>query len=264
MSGSDLAARLVAARDPTAAALPHDPPGMPRDLPGAYAVQAAVVRLAAGGRLGHPWGWKIALANPAAQRWHKVGQPVSGRMFRGGLLQSPARLPAGRYRPCLIEPEIAFTLARDLPPRTRAYVLDEVRAAVGTLHPAMEIAASAFGEERWYDAPLPAMVADNVSHAGLVLGEGRRDFQTAELATLRVEVWVDGKRHGVGSGANALGNPLAALAWLANDLSRRGQGLAQGEVVTTGLLTPFVKLLPGQRAEAFYGRFGACRVTLDA
>jgi len=264
MADGDLAARLLRARDPAEAPLAPDAAGMPRDLAGAYGVQAALVRLTAAGRLGHPWGWKIALASPAAQRWHGVAEPVSGRMFRGGILQSPARLPASRYRPCLIEPEIAFTLGRALPPRTRTYGLDEVRAAVATLHPAMEIAASAYGEERWYDAPLPAMVADNVSHAGLILGEGRRDFDSGELGSLRVEVWVDGRRHGIGSGGNALGNPLAALTWLANDLSRRGQGLGPGEVVTTGLLTPFVKLMPGQRAEAFYGRFGACRVRLDA
>lgn len=264
MSESDLAARLVAARDPRAPALVPDAPGMPRDLRGAQALQRRVVALTAQGRLGEPWGWKIAVASPAAQRWHKVAEPVAGRMFRGGLMTSPARLPAGRYRPCLVEPEIAFVLGRDLPPRGRTYALDEVRAAVATLHPAMEIAASAFGEERWYDAPLPAMVADNASHAGLVLGEGRRDFAAAELADLRVEVFVDGLRHGTGSGANALGNPLAALTWLANHLSRLGQGLRQGEPVTTGLLAPFVRLRPGGRAEAFYGRFGACRVRLDA
>lgn len=263
MNEQELAARLVAARAPGSPPVAHDAPGMPRDLAGAYAVQRAAVRLMAEGRLGEPWGWKIAAASAASQRWHKVSEPVAGRMFRGSLMTSPARLPAGRYRPCLVEPEIAFLLGRDLPPRGRPYALAEVRAAVATLHPAMEIASSAFGEERWYDAPLPAMVADNASHAGLVLGEGRRDFAAEELPALRVEVYVDGLRHGVGSGANALGNPLAALTWLANHLSRQGLGLRQGEAVTTGLLAPFVRLMPGGRAEAFYGRFGACRVRLD-
>ncbi len=260
----DLAARLVQARVPANAPLLPDAAELPRDLPLAYRLQEAVVRQTAAGGAGHPWGWKIALASQAAQRWHGVTQPVRGRMFAGGLRQSPARLPAGRYRPCLIEPEIAFTLGRELPPRTRTYSLAEVTAAVATLHPAMEIASSAYGETRWYDAPLGAMVADNVSHAGLILGEGRRDFARFDLTALRVEVWVDGRRHGVGSSANALGNPLLSLTWLANSLSRDGQGLRQGEVVTTGLLTPYVELKPGQRAAAFYGPFGSCRVQLDA
>jgi 2-keto-4-pentenoate hydratase len=183
-------------------------------------------------------------------------------MFAGGLMQSPAKLPAGRYRPCLVEPEIAFTLGRELPPRAKPYAPAEVAAAVATCHPAMEIAASAYGDTDWRRAPLGASVADNIAHAGLVLGEGRRDFRRFDLAALRIDVWVDGKRHSTGQGANALGNPLFSLTWLVNSLSRDGLGLHPGEVVTTGLLTGLVVLEPGQRAEALYGPFGACRVSL--
>lgn len=262
-----LAARLVAARNPRAPALSPRDPALPPKLDEAYRVQDRVVRLTAAGgwgrAVGHPWGWKIAVASPAAQRWHRVDHPVRGRMFAGGLLQSPARLPAGRYRPCLIEPEIAFTLGRELPPRARPYDVGEVAAAVATLHPAMEIAASAYGERDWLAAPLGASVADNIAHAGLILGEGRGDFARFDLARLSVELWVDGRRHGEGLGANALGNPLRSLTWLVNDLARSGLGLHPGEVVTTGLLTPYVALQPGQRAEAFYGPFGACRVALE-
>jgi 2-keto-4-pentenoate hydratase len=261
-----LAARLVAARDPRAPAVSPRDPALPRRLDAAYRVQAEVVRqTSAGGwgrAVGRPWGWKVAAASPAAQRWHGIDHPIRGRMFEGGLLQSPARLPAGRYRPCLIEPEVAFTLGRELPPRARPYGVAEVAAAVATLHPAMEIAASAYGEHDWLAAPLGASVADNIAHAGLVLAEGRRDFARFDLAGLRVELWVDGRRHSVGQGANALGSPLLSLTWLANALARDGLGLRQGEVVTTGLLTGYVDLKPGQRAEAFYGPFGACRVSI--
>lgn len=268
-----LAARLVAARNPRAPALSPRDPALPRRLDEAYRVQDEVVRQTSAGGwgravgrpgLGRPWGWKVAAASPAAQRWHGIDHPIRGRMFEGGLLQSPARLPAGRYRPCLIEPEIAFTLGRELPPRARPYSPAEVAAAVATLHPAMEIAASAYGEHDWIAAPLGASVADNIAHAGLILAEGRRDFARFDLPGLRVELWVDGRRHSIGRGANALGSPLLSLTWLANSLGRDGLGLRPGEVVTTGLLTGYVDLKPGQRAEAFYGPFGACRVFAQA
>ena len=99
MESRELAARLVAARRPGAAPLAPDDAAMPRDLAAAYRVQDAVVRLTAAGGQGRPWGWKVAVASPAAQRWHKVAEPARGRMFAGGLRQSPARLPAGRWRP---------------------------------------------------------------------------------------------------------------------------------------------------------------------
>jgi len=266
MNREKIAARLVAARDPRAPAVSPEDAALPRSLAEAYRVQEAVVRrTAAGGwgrAVGRPWGWKVAAASVAAMRWHRIAEPIRGRMFAGGLLQSPAKLPAGRYRPCLIEPEIAFTLGRDLPPRARPYAPAEVAAGVATCHPAMEIAASAYGDKDWMRAPLGASVADNIAHAGLVLGEGRRDFGRYDLGALRVELWVDGKRHSVGQGANALGNPLFSLTWLLNSLCRDGLGLRQGEVVTTGLLTGVVALQPGQRAEAFYGPLGACRASL--
>lgn len=266
MARSSVAARLVAARDPRAKALAVDDKALPTTLAAAYRVQDEVVRLTSAGGWGRPvgrlWGWKVAAASAAAMRWHRIDEPIRGRMFAGGLMQSPAKLAAGRYRPCLVEPEIAFTLGRELPPRARPYSPAEVAAAVATCHPAMEIAASAFGDTDWVRAPLGASVADNIAHAGLVLGEGRRDFARFDLAGLRVEVWVDGKRHSIGQGANALGNPLHSLTWLANSLAREGLGLHPGETVTTGLLTKVVVLQPGQRAEAFYGPLGACRVSL--
>jgi 2-keto-4-pentenoate hydratase len=266
MARSPVAARLVAARDPRAKAIAVDDAQLPMTLAAAYRVQDEVVRLTSAGgwgrAVGRPWGWKVAAAGAAARRWHKIDEPIRGRMFAGGLMQSPARLPAGRYRPCLVEPEIAFTLGRELPPRAKPYAPAEVAAAVATCHPAMEIAASAFGDTDWVRAPLGASVADNIAHAGLVLGEGRRDFGRFDLAGLRIDVWVDGKRHSTGQGATALGNPLFSLTWLVNSLGRDGLGVHPGEVVTTGLLTGLVVLQPGQRAEAFYGPFGACRVSL--
>lgn len=272
MARTSVAERLVAARDPRSKAVPVDDAALPKTLAEAYRVQDEVVRLTAAGGwgravgrpvLGRPWGWKVAAASVGAMRWHKIGEPIRGRMFAGGLMQSPAKLPAGRYRPCLIEPEIAFTIGRELPPRAKPYTPAEVAAGVATCHPAMEIAASAYGDRDWAKAKLGPSVADNIAHAGLVLAEGRRDFGRFDLAALRVELYVDGKRHSVGQGANALGSPLYSLTWLLNSLCRDGLGLRQGEVVTTGLLTGVVALHPGQRAEAFYGPFGACRVSLE-
>ena len=47
---------------------------------------------------------------------------------------------------------------------------------------------------------------------------------------------VDGVEAGRGRGADVMGNPLEALAWLANALAERGRALGRGDIVLTGAL----------------------------
>ncbi len=252
--------RLFAGRDPRNAETAITPAEAPPDLAVAYREQALLVRrlCEAGGR--RPVGYKIGATSLRAQQFLGVREPFAGRVLAGGLYSSPARLPAGHLRFRLVEPEYAFTLARSLPARARAYGVAEVSEAIGTLHPAIEVVCSAYGAERWLKVGGRALVADNGAHGALVLGEGRRDWRHIDMARERVELRIDGKLAGTGDGTAALGHPLKALAWLATDLARRGQGLAAGEVVTTGVVTPFFLLDAGQVAVAQFGPLGACRV----
>lgn len=256
----DSAALLVAGRDPANAAVVLPAASCPATLEAAYRLQTRVVaRLQAAGR-GRPIGFKIGASSERAQRYLGLTEPFSGQVLAGGLHSSPARLPAQRFRFRLVEPEFAFVLARDLPPRNRRYSESEVAEAVGTLHPAIEIVASAYGKDAWHRMSARELVADNGVHGCLVLGEGRRDWRRFDLAAHRVELWIDGSPAGSGSGAAALGHPLTALTWLANQQSRAGRGLRAGEAVTTGVVTPFVFVEAGQRAAAEFGALGSCRV----
>jgi 2-oxo-3-hexenedioate decarboxylase/2-keto-4-pentenoate hydratase len=47
---------------------------------------------------------------------------------------------------------------------------------------------------------------------------------------------VGGKEAGRGTGADVLGHPAEALAWLANHLAIEGRGLHAGQIVLTGSL----------------------------
>ena len=58
-----------------------------------------------------------------------------------------------------------------------------------------------------------------------------------------------------------LGDPLASLCWLANDLARRGESLRAGDLVTTGCCTAVIEARPGDRVEADFGSFGRVAVT---
>lgn len=224
----------------------------PATLDEAYEVQAALIR--AWGAT--PRGYKIGCTSELAQQALGVAEPFAGRVLETGLLESPAVFAPADYIFHLLEPEFAFRLRDPLPPRGEPYGWEEVGAAVDLAYPAIEVVTSSYGAA-WSEVGAVQLVADNAAHALLVLGRGSAAWRDLDLATLRVELRIDGEPVTEGQGANALGHPLAALTWLANDRARRGRGLLAGEVVTTGVVTGLTDLRAGQAALADFGPLGS-------
>ena len=58
-----------------------------------------------------------------------------------------------------------------------------------------------------------------------------------------------------------MGDPVAAVAWLANTLSERGTFLDEGHIVLSGAITATIPVHPGDCFRAGFGGLGAlsCR-----
>ncbi|MFQ5774779.1 MAG: 2-keto-4-pentenoate hydratase [Kiloniellaceae bacterium] len=227
----------------------------PRDLAEAYGIQNAFVD-AMGGDLA---GFKIGATSRRAQDFLAVERPFFGCMSRAGVHASPATLSAGRFIFRLIEPEFAVRLGADLPPRAARYGRDQVAAAVAGVHPGFEVVTSAFGEA-WTEVGALALIADNGVHGAFVLGPGTDDWRALDLAAHGVTFRRNGREEGTGRGANALGHPLDALAWLAGQDVRGGRGLKAGDLVTTGVVTPFIYAEAGDDLVADFGALGEVRL----
>jgi 2-oxopent-4-enoate/cis-2-oxohex-4-enoate hydratase len=63
-----------------------------------------------------------------------------------------------------------------------------------------------------------------------------------------------------GSGAAALGNPLDAVAWLANTLAELGESLKAGDVVLSGSLAAMVPVAAGDSLGVSIEGIGDCSV----
>ncbi len=235
------------------AALPAD--CRPATLGEGYLIQDAYVSQA-GGPVA---GFKIGATSARAQDFLDCDGPFAGTVLARDLHDSPAVLPAGRFVFRLIEPEFAVTLGRDLPPRAAPYGAAEVAEAVASLHPAIEVVTC--GLEDWSRQGAPSLTADNGVNGALVLGPACRDWRHFDLPSHGVTLEVNGEAAGSGVGANALGSPLEALAWLANHQAGRGRALEAGHVVTTGVVTEFVELSAGDGAAAAFGPLGEVRVS---
>lgn len=107
----------------------------PKTRADGYAIQALLE-----GKSAKPlYGWKIAATSTAGQKHINVDGPLAGRLLAERAFPSGATLLFGANRMRVAEPEFAFKMGRDLKPRTASYTVDEVLAAVASLHPAIEI-----------------------------------------------------------------------------------------------------------------------------
>jgi 2-keto-4-pentenoate hydratase len=64
-----------------------------------------------------------------------------------------------------------------------------------------------------------------------------------------------------GTAAAALDHPMVPLTWLANELSRTGVGMKEGQMVSTGTLTGMLAPKPGETYVAEFGPFGSVTVS---
>ncbi|MCK6454323.1 MAG: fumarylacetoacetate hydrolase family protein [Alphaproteobacteria bacterium] len=219
-----------------------------------YRVQDAMAAIT-----GADAGYKIGCTSARAREIIRTDEPFAGRLSRGAIHRSPAALPASGFMLRGIECEFAFRLGRDLPPRAAAYGATDVAPAVAAVVPAIEIVESVF--EDWTRVGVASVIADNGGHGALVLGRETADWRGLDLERHAVTLSIDGKAVTAGTGAEALGGPLKALAWLATDRARRGDLLRAGQVVTTGTCAGFHVVAPGQEVRADFGVLG--QVTLS-
>ncbi|WP_375311805.1 hydratase [Bradyrhizobium sp. A5] len=219
----------------------------PQSRADGYAIQAALETQS----LGKLFGWKIAATSEAGQKHINVAGPLAGRIMSNTLIADGGTASMKGNEMRVGEPEFAFRMGRDLPPRGTPYSVDDVLAAVDTLHPAIEIPDSRFAD--FVGAGEAQLIADNACAHQFVLGTPTTaNWRAMDLVEERPQITLRGKNY-TGHGRNVLGDPRAALAWLANELRGLGLTLRAGEVVTTGTCHP---PLPIQASDYFAADFG--------
>ena len=222
-----------------------------------YAAQRALAAASGEGVV----GWKIAATSTAGQRHINVDGPIAGRLLASRVHASPCAVAFGANRMAVAEAEFAFVMGDDLPAREHAWSVDEVLAAVATLHPAIELPDSRFAD--FTRAGGAQLAADNACAHELVLGPATAaDWRSIDLAALPVTLAIDGQVATTGTGADALGDPRAALAWIANNHAAQGAALRAGDVVTTGVCGKPSAIAAGSRVVADLGPVGAAEAAL--
>lgn len=228
----------------------------------AYAVQDRFVALRAQER-GALAGYKIALATAAMQAFVGVGAPQAGRILHSTVQPSPGRVRAADFVRLIVEFEVGVKLADDLPAADAPFSRERVAAAVGAVMPALELAddrAADYGKLRTHPLDL---IADNTWNEGVVLGDGVEAWRGVDLGTVRGRAHVNGVLAGEGTGADALGHPLDAVAWVARHLASLGRGLLRGDIVITGSLVTSKFVQRGDRVSFSLDGLGSVQLDVE-
>ena len=205
-----------------------------------------------------PVGRKIGFTNRNIWPQYGATSPIWAHVYdrtlvvaeRGGATVSLR----GAARPRL-EPEIAFKLKSALPADVTEPA--QILQTVEWLAPSFEIVDCHFRD--WKFKPADA-AADFSFHWKLIVGTphqiGREEItEMAErICSCEVTLRQGDTIRDRGVGANALGHPATALAFLADTISRqpRFAPLTAGEIITTGTLTSALPIRPGEHWASEY------------
>ena len=233
------------------AALP--PELAPRDEAEGYEVQRALRDLLLP-QFGALVGYKIGCTSNVMQQYLNIPHPCSGSVFERTVHQSGVKLPASDFVNVGVECEIAVKLARDLAPGEGPFTAKWVAEAIEAYLPAIEVVDDRYVQ--WETLGAPTLVADDFFAAACVLGTAVPRREAPDLREVAGRALINGAEAGTGTGADVLGHPHNALAWLANHLASEGKGLHKGQLVLTGSLVKTVWLKPGDKVAMELGGLG--------
>jgi 2-oxopent-4-enoate/cis-2-oxohex-4-enoate hydratase len=201
-------------------------------------------------------GKKIGVTSKVVQEMLGVHRPDFG--FLTNVMEYPNNgdTPiAGNMIAPRAEAEIGFVLKKDLvgPGVTEQDVLD----ATDYIVPCFEIVDSRIQD---WKIKIQDTIADNASCGTFTLGEGKVDPREVDLPNLKVVVKKNGEFLSEGMGSAVQGNPLTAVAWLANTLGEYGIPFNAGEVILSGSLVPLEPVVAGDKMEMDLEGVGTCTV----
>jgi 2-keto-4-pentenoate hydratase len=227
----------------------------PADSSAGYAVQREVAE--AIGAV-PPAGFKIGATARQMQSYLGIVTPAAGFITPEGLLTTPAEHRFADLLAPGCEPEVALRLGRDIPPGkiTRAEAAD----CVAEVFAGIEIVENRYADFRTLGAP--TLIADQFFHRAAVMGRPAAGWRDADLGAIRGRILVNGALRGEGVGADLLGHPFEALAWLAgSEAAAIFGGLKAGQVVFLGSVTPPVWLDGPCQVTAEFDVLGKVEVT---
>jgi 2-keto-4-pentenoate hydratase len=232
--------------------LTADHPDM--DVVDAYQIQLINIRRrTAEGRLVR--GHKVGLSSKAMQEMMGVDEPDYGHLLDDMFVFEDDEVDTSRLCQPRVEVEVGFILGGPL--RAPGCNAADVLRATAYVVPALEIIDSRI---RDWKITLCDTIADNASSCRVVLGAKATRIDQVDLRTVGATLRRNGTVIATGSSGAVLGNPVTAVAWLANKVHAFGVSLEAGHVILPGSCTRAYDVGPGDNLRADFDTLGGVSI----
>ena len=138
--------------------------------------------------------------------------------------------------------------------------IEDVLDATDFVSPCFEIVDSRI---RDWKIAIQDTVADNASCGVFVIGGARVNPRSLDLAAAKMDIHKNGELVASGLGSAVQGHPAAAVAWLANTLSRYDIPFLAGEIILSGSLAPLLPVVAGDRFAMRIAGLGSASVGFE-
>jgi 2-oxo-3-hexenedioate decarboxylase len=236
----------LGARDVTK--ITDDHPQM--DWEDAYAIQDEIRRRkeARGNKVA---GLKAGLTSFAKMKQMGVSTPVFGFVADYMAVPDGGEIKTSELIHPKVEAEICIVTKSAL--KGPGCHVAAVMAATDFVVPAVEVIDSRY---RDFKFDLKSVIADNTSSSRFVIGGRMRALDELDLRTLGVVLEKNGETVTTAAGAAVLGNPLAAVAMLANHLGARDREIPAGTFIMTGGVTEAIAVKAGDSVAVQFHALG--------
>ena len=207
------------------------------DLDG-YAVQVVVHQILQKAGYGRLVGHKVGCTTEVMQKFLNIDYPCAGEVFNSTVYEKTTILPLSKFHRVGIECEIAARIESDMIGTLGPYTIESVKDAVSAMMAAIELVDDRY--ENYSNLSAPTLIADDFFNAGAVLGKENKNWRSLDLKKIMGTLFIDNKQHSRGISADILGDPMEALAWLANHRAGLGKPLRSGDFVLLGSVTQTV------------------------
>ncbi|WP_072686908.1 2-keto-4-pentenoate hydratase [Rhodococcus marinonascens] len=197
-------------------------------------------------------GHKVGLSSLAMQQMMGVDEPDYGHLLADMEVFEDQPVDTSRFCYPRVEVEVGFVLGADLP--GVGCTEQDVLAATVAFAPSIELIDSRITD--WKIA-LPDTIADNASSAGFVLGKNRVRPADIDIKAIDAVLTCNGKTIAEGRSDAVLGNPVTAVAWLAQKVESFGVRLKAGDIVLPGSCTRAIDAHPGDHFRADFSGLGS-------
>lgn len=256
-SAETVAIAFVSARR-DARALADYPGQMPTTLETAYQIQDAAIRLH-GGNIA---GWKVGRILPPIDEQFgttRLAGPIFADIVKSALPAPDMPVFAGGFG--AVEAEFLFKLG-DIPAGRTEWSIADALDCVTAVHIGIEIASSPFtGINRMGPT---VTVSDFGNNNGLIVGPAITNWRQGDIDAMTVTTRIDGALAGTGEAASFPGGCGGSVAFLLENLARRGIAVPRATWVSTGAVTGVHDIVPGSTAVASFGEIGSIECQIIA